>query len=153
MKHTLIGFITLAGGILALDQTAKHKIEQMSPEQFPKKAGKLPVTLHRSHNRGIFMNMLEDRPKAAAGLSSGALGLFSAAYLPALRKSCSASYMTGAALITGGALSNVYDHLKRGYVVDYFSLPVKPIRHIIFNIGDFSIFTGLFALLWDQLHS
>lgn len=153
MRHTVIGFFTLAGGIFALDQSIKHRIEQTPPEQFPKKAKKIPVTLHRSHNRGIFMNMLEDRPKAVAGLSSGALGLFSVAYLPALWKNCSAPYMTGAALIAGGALSNVYDHLKRGYVVDFFSLSAKPIRHVIFNIGDFSIFAGLCALLWDQFHS
>ena len=187
MKHTLIGFLALSGGIFALDQSIKNRIEQTPPAQFPRKveypaascgifhprgsrqisvqarllgslpAGinhceKIPVTLHRSHNQGIFMNMLEGHPKAVAGLSSGALGLFSLAYLPALWKKCSALYMAGAALITGGALSNVYDHLKRGYVIDYFSLPIKPIRHVIFNIGDFSIFAGLFAFLWDQIH-
>ncbi len=155
MKHTLIGFLALSGGIFALDQSIKNRIEQTPPAQFPRKINhceKIPVTLHRSHNQGIFMNMLEDHPKAVAGLSSGALGLFSLAYLPALWKKCSALYMAGAALITGGALSNVYDHLKRGYVIDYFSLPIKPIRHVIFNIGDFSIFAGLFAFLWDQIH-
>lgn len=168
MKHPLIDFFALAGSIFALDQSIKNRIERTPSEQFPKEIRqtasparfpgyfimkKIPVTLHRSHNRGIFMNMLEDHPKAAAGLSSGALGLFSLAYLPTLWKKRSALYMTGAALITGGALSNVYDHLKRGYVVDYFSLPIKPIQHVIFNIGDFSIFAGFFALLWDQLHS
>lgn len=168
MKHTLIGFFTLAGGIFVLDQSIKNRIEQTSPEQFPQKLNppkhipgtfrrilceNIPVTLHRSHNQGIFMNMLEDHPKAVAGLSSCALGLFSLFYLPALWKKCSVPYMTGTALITGGAMSNVYDHLKRGYVVDYFSLPVKPIRHVIFNIGDFSIFAGLLAFLWDQLRS
>ncbi len=153
MKHTMIGFFVLAGGIFTLDQSIKNIIEQTPPEQLSKKAEKIPVTLHRSHNRGIFMNMLESYPNAVAGLSSGALGLFSLTYLPALWKKCSGLYMTGAALIAGGALSNIYDHLKRGYVVDYFSLPVKPIRHVIFNIGDFSIFAGLFALLWDQLRS
>ena len=151
MKHTLIGFFTLAGGIFALDQRIKNKIEQMPSTQLPTEMKNIPVTLHCSHNRGIFMNMLEDYPKAAAGLSCGALGLFSLVYLPALWKKCSVLYMTGAALIAGGALSNVRDHLKRGYVVDYFSLPVKPVRHIIFNIADFSIFTGLLIFLWDQL--
>lgn len=151
MKHTLIGFFALAGGIFALDQRIKNKIERMPPTHLPTEMKHIPVTLHCSHNRGIFMNMLEDRPKAAAGLSCGALGLFSLVYLPALRKKCSAFYMTGAALIAGGALSNVRDHLKRGYVVDYFSLPVKPVRRVIFNIADFSIFTGLLVFLWDQL--
>ncbi len=153
MKQTLIRFFALAAGIFALDQSIKHRIEQMRPEQFPKKAGNIPVTLHRSHNRGLFMNMLENRSNSAAVLSSAALGMFSVFYLPSLRNKCSALYMTGAALIMGGALSNVCDRFSKGYVVDYFSLPVKPIRHVIFNIGDFSIFTGLSALLWDQLRS
>ena len=31
MKHTLIGFLALSGGIFALDQSIKNRIEQTPP--------------------------------------------------------------------------------------------------------------------------
>ena len=50
----------------------------------------------------------------------------------------------GLSFLLGGALSNTYDRLKRGYVVDYFRLnvPVKRIRNLIFNVSDFCILLG-----------
>ena len=46
--------------------------------------------------------------------------------------------------LLGGAFSNAYDRLKRGYVVDYFSLNLKwePLRRVVFNISDFCILIG-----------
>ena len=46
------------------------------------------------------------------------------------------------ALITAGGLSNLYDRLKRGYVVDYFSIRCKYLEKVVFNLGDFFIFAG-----------
>lgn len=153
MKHPVIYFFTLAGSIFAMDQYLKQKIDRQAPDQFPRKSAHIPVTIHRSHNPGVFMNLLARRPRASSWLSTGAFGLFCALYLPALWKKCSGLYITGTALVWGGALSNVRDHIRRGYVVDYFSLPFRPIRHIIFNLGDCSIFAGLSLLICDAFHS
>ena len=35
-----------------------------------------------------------------------------------------------------------YDRLKRGYVVDYFSIRCKYLEKVVFNLGDFFIFAG-----------
>ena len=50
----------------------------------------------------------------------------------------------GLALLLGGAFSNTYDRLRRGYVVDYVSFPVKwqAFRKIVFNCSDFCIIIG-----------
>ena len=50
----------------------------------------------------------------------------------------------GLALLLGGAFSNTYDRLHRGYVVDYVSFPVKwqAFRKIVFNCSDFCIIIG-----------
>ena len=48
------------------------------------------------------------------------------------------------ALLLGGSFSNTYDRLRRKYVVDYLSFPVKWkwFRDIVFNISDFCIIIG-----------
>lgn len=51
---------------------------------------------------------------------------------------------TGLSILLGGAYSNTYDRLVRGYVVDYFGFQVKNerLRNIVFNISDFCIMIG-----------
>ena len=50
-------------------------------------------------------------------------------------------------LVLAGGASNLYDRLKRGYVVDYFSIQWKKLKKVVFNLGDIFIFAGsaLFA--------
>ncbi len=48
-------------------------------------------------------------------------------------------------LIIGGALSNIYDRIKFGYVIDFIEFKYFP---AIFNLGDFFITTGAIWLLW-----
>ena len=61
-----------------------------------------------------------------------------------------------AGTMLGGAFSNTYDRLKRKYVVDYVSFPVKneKIRNVVFNISDFCIMIGalLMVLGSDDKH-
>ena len=151
MKYSEILPILLAGGVFAADQYCKSQAEKMSPDELPRKLGPLPVILRRSHNKGMFMNLLEQRPKASAVISCAALGTASLLFLSEAGKNGAAALeKTGAALVLGGALSNIADRLKRGYVVDYITFPFRPIRHIVFNIGDFAIFAGLALFLGSR---
>lgn len=56
---------------------------------------------------------------------------------------------SGLALLLGGAYSNTYDRMRRHYVVDYVSFPVKnkAIRNIVFNISDFCIMIGALMMV------
>ena len=51
---------------------------------------------------------------------------------------------TGLSFLLGGAFSNTYDRMIRGYVVDYFGFQVKNenLQKIVFNISDFCIAIG-----------
>ena len=53
-------------------------------------------------------------------------------------------FKAGLSMLLGGAFSNTYDRLKRKYVVDYFSFPVKWkwFSRIVFNLSDFGIIIG-----------
>ena len=57
---------------------------------------------------------------------------------------------TGLALLLGGAYSNTYDRLLKGYVVDYlrFETPWKRFNQVVFNIADFCIMIGAMILVF-----
>lgn len=44
--------------------------------------------------------------------------------------------------LMGGALSNLYDRVVRGYVVDYFTIEWKFLKKVVFNLGDMFVFLG-----------
>ena len=54
----------------------------------------------------------------------------------------SAGQKLGLSIVLAGAASNLYDRFKRGYVVDYFSIRVKGLEKVIFNLGDMFVFFG-----------
>ena len=56
---------------------------------------------------------------------------------------------TALAMILGGGASNLYDRVKKGHVVDYFSFKTRSRRlsGIIFNISDFFVFAGALLLV------
>jgi signal peptidase II len=50
-------------------------------------------------------------------------------------------------LVLGGGISNIYDRLLYGSVVDFLNLGIGGLRTGIFNVADMAIMTGLFLLL------
>ena len=57
----------------------------------------------------------------------------------------------GTSLVLGGGLSNVYDRVKRGFVVDYFSIQYRKLKKVVFNVGDICIFAGALILLAAEI--
>lgn len=55
------------------------------------------------------------------------------------KKGCLAQKI-GLSMVLGGAISNLYDRLVKGYVVDYFSIEFKRLKKVIFNLGDILYF-------------
>jgi len=55
-------------------------------------------------------------------------------------------FFVACGLIVGGALSNLYDRILLGYVVDYIDIRIWP----VFNIADSCISCGVGLLLWGS---
>lgn len=105
--------------------------------------GKIIIT--KCHNKGAILNFLENRKEVVvtiSGILFGMILMFFAMLLPQRRKDV---LKFAIACILGGAASNLYDRVKRGYVVDYFSFSFY--RKVIFNISDLFIFLGCFLVL------
>lgn len=98
------------------------------------------VTLVHSRNRGVAFGIFEDQLAVvvvAIGLAIAALVAYFATHgdrplvwLP-----------TG--LLAGGAIGNVVDRVREGFVTDFIKLPSWP----AFNVADMAITFGIVALL------
>lgn len=77
-------------------------------------------------------------------LSVGLTALVSALFLCTLAQKGNRLLKTGLSFLLGGAFSNTYDRMKRGYVVDYLKLRtgIRAVDRVVFNIGDFAILIG-----------
>jgi signal peptidase II len=98
------------------------------------------IIIERYHNKGAILNSMDHKPGLVKIISSIMLGTIFLVFSVLLTKKGNILYKLGLSLILGGAASNVYDRIKKGYVVDYFSF--KFLKRVIFNLSDLFIFIG-----------
>ena len=147
-------FIGIAGAILFLDLFLKYKIEQGKGTS--EKAKKLQqevfrnkIIIDKCHNFGAIFNFGDKKPKTIKRISEVIVGCIIVAFALALAKKKSPLYCFGMALLLGGSVSNTYDRIERGYVVDYFRFNIgwKKLKQIIFNLADMFIILGAIITL------
>ena len=142
----------LALGILILDQITKHLASAQLVYAVPRPVWFcFDLTLH--HNQGAAFSLLSSAGgwqrwffAVTALLVSAALLL----WIPRLqRQQCSLAL--GLALVLGGALGNLLDRLRLGYVVDFISVHYGGWYFPTFNVADAAISVGAAFIVWDSL--
>ena len=137
-------FISIIIAIVAVEAVIKQVREQngCAGERKPFLSGKLYLTKY--HNYGAFLNLGQKRPEFVKGLSAGLCIICTIVFVLTMGPRGKKLLKTGLSVLLGGAYSNTYDRLVRGYVVDYFGFRVKNERlgNIVFNISDFCIMIG-----------
>ena len=131
----------------------KEHVEREIPEGSSKKALRNTVILTKHHNYGAAFNTGERRPGIVKGISVLLTVLAAIFFIFSFGTVGKGMLKFGLSLLLGGAFSNTYDRLRRGYVVDYFRLnvPAKRIWNLIFNISDFCIVIGaVLVVLGEQ---
>lgn len=142
-------FILLSAGIFFLETLIKQKREENIENKEYLNENVLITTYH---NYGAFLNGGDKNPfivkMISVLLTLGLTVLFILTFTRYGKKQLRA----GLALLLGGAYSNTYDRVKRGYVVDYLNFPKLPgrIKHIVFNISDFCIMIGACLIVIKQ---
>lgn len=147
MNHIIIIFTIFTGEFLW-----KNHVEKKIPENSSKKALHNAVILTKYHNRGAAFNTGERIPGAIKWISV-VLTMFAAVlFICSIGTAGKGLLKFGLSLLLGGAFSNTYDRLRRGYVVDYFrwNVPVKRIRNLIFNVSDFCIVIGALLIVLGE---
>ena len=141
--------------IAAVDLCIKEEIEARDGSEFPKELigtdGK--IILHKSHNTGFPFQVLKSRPELVRTVPTiviSALGGVLGFLIP--KKGYWAEKLA-LVLTLGGAFTNLYDRLSRGYVVDYFSIDMGKLKKVVFNLGDICIFAGTAIMVLSQIAS
>lgn len=129
---------------LALDQLTKALVRgSIEPGE---SVSVLPgVDFVRVANDGIAFGMLDN-------VSSGVLVAIAAAFTLALGWFCFAmadrrGLWLPLGLLAGGAIGNLVDRVREGYVTDFIDLPAWP----AFNVADMEITFGVLILAWMLL--
>lgn len=149
----IIVLAVIAAVVIAEINIKKH-IESLPAEKFPIELFGGRVHIKRAHNPGLIMGILGKKQAVANALSITAMAAVFVYTFSRCLKGMAFAAKIGWTLILGGGIANIYDRIKHKYVTDYVSFPrifPKKIRKLIYNIGDFCVFTGaVLAAIFDR---
>jgi len=137
-------FGSLAIGVFVADQLAKAWVAaNVSPDR-PVRVFNDYIRLVISHNTGGLFGMFRDLAPVLAIASLGVIGLIVWYHG---RSGRSLVLTTTLGLLLGGALGNLADRLRLGYVLDFVDLGIGDLRWYTFNVADTAISASLLLLV------
>jgi signal peptidase II len=145
-------FLGLAAVIVVLDQLTKAWLTSfLAPGQSVRVLGDA-VRLVHSQNAGGLFGFLQGQAVAFGLVSIVVIGLIVVYHA----KGGGGRYLSiTLGLLLGGALGNLVDRLRLGYVVDFVDAGIGDLRWYTFNVADaaisFSLLLLLAASVWPQL--
>ena len=145
--HWLV-FIGLALTVLVLDQLTKAWLTStLSPGEVMSVIGDY-VRLVFSQNSGALFGLFRDNAVLFGIVSIFVIGLI-VVYQRQVGSSLYLSIALG--LLLGGALGNVTDRLRLGYVVDFVDIGIGDLRWYTFNVADAAISISILLLIGAAL--
>ena len=150
MKLPMLG-LAVAGGTFALDQLVKYVVT--GPLQLDLLAGTpldlLPIfRLRFVPNPGISLGFLRADSETARWLLVAMTAAIAAGVLSWMWREGRRWDQAALGLVLGGALGNILDRVRLGYVIDYADLHFGEWSpFLVFNLADAAISAGVIALL------
>lgn len=137
-------WILILVGIFWGDFFLKNYIEKHVDEREERTVCRGKLLIRKHHNKGMMLNAGQRKRRLVAAVSLLFTIVLTVIFLVSLGHRGNHLLRLGLSLLLGGAFSNTYDRLRRGYVVDYVSFPVKwqGLRKVVFNCSDFCIMIG-----------
>jgi signal peptidase II len=141
--------LVIAAIVFALDQIAKYVVRVPLQLEERRTLELLPFfDLNWTENRGVSMGYLTADTEVTRWLLVGltaAIALFVAAWMWREKRR---DDTLGLALVLGGALGNILDRVRFGYVIDFLDLHFGEVRpFLVFNVADAAITIGVLLLL------
>lgn len=141
--------VTVGAIVVIGDQLCKWAVETYMP--FQVKYEVVPTfALFRTYNDGIAFSLL-------SGLGAGpliAIALAVSAFVIWLWRDSAADRVFahfGFGLILGGAIGNLIDRARLGYVIDYFLFHLPEWSFAVFNFADAAITVGAGLVILDEV--
>jgi signal peptidase II len=113
----------------------------------------LPIfSLTRTHNFGVSLGMFTAQSQEMRWGLVAVTGLIAAGVTVWLLRERRLGEILPLAMVLGGALGNIRDRVRMGYVLDYADLHFGAVRpFLVFNIADACITTGVLIILARSL--
>jgi len=145
--HWLV-FLVTAGLVVILDQLTKAwLVANVSPGDVVTVVGEyLRLVLHQ--NSGALFGLFRDNALLFGIVSLGVVGLI-VGYHARAGRSLYLSIALG--LLLGGAIGNLIDRLRLGYVVDFVDIGIGDLRFFTFNVADAAISTAIVLIVGAAL--
>lgn len=111
------------------------------------------LNLHYAENCGAAFSMLRTAPPLVRGLVFGVANMVALVvlFLMFFRRSGGPAFSAAVPLIASGAIGNISDRLRHGYVVDFFQVDPNLFSYPVFNVADIAIAIGVGLLVVDNL--
>lgn len=150
--HRTLG-LAVAALVFAADQFAKYMVIVPFDLKNRLQIELLPFfNLTWVENRGVSLGMLTADSEIGRWLLVALTGAISLGVFVWMLRERNRQDVFGLGLILGGALGNIVDRVRFGYVVDYADLHFGEFRpFLVFNIADAAITVGVLILVFRAL--
>jgi signal peptidase II len=111
------------------------------------------LNLHYAENCGAAFSMLRTASPLVRGLAFGVANVLAliALFVMFVRHSGGPAFAAAVPLIASGAIGNISDRVRHGFVVDFFQVDPKLFQYPVFNVADIAIAIGVGLLVIDNL--
>ena len=138
----------LAALVLVVDQLTKWWIVEVVDLREQLSIALLPfLSLTWVENRGVSMGMLQANSETGRWILIALTGLIAAVVAIWIRREKHWPEALALGLVLGGALGNIIDRIRFGYVVDFVHLHAGQWSFYVFNMADAAISVGVAILL------
>jgi signal peptidase II len=137
-------FLGLAVTVVVLDQLAKSWLVANVAQGEVREVVGDSIRLVYHQNTGALFGLFRDQAVLFGLISIGVIGLI-VAYHARTGRSLYMSVALG--LLLGGAIGNLIDRLRLGYVVDFVDIGIGDLRFYTFNLADSAISTAIVLLV------
>jgi len=147
-------WVVIAGAVFVLDQATKAVVDRSIPEHTTVPVVPYFLNLIHTKNAGAVFGLFSDSPAPwKTVLLIGVSSLLLAMVIAVMWRNQQLRWQTGAglALILGGALSNLFDRIRFGRVVDFIDVYFRSYHWYTFNLADASIVVGALFLVVELL--
>lgn len=142
----------LAAAIFVVDQLTKLWIIAGVGLKAKGSITLLPVlSLTWVENRGVSMGLLQADGDKDRWILTGVTALIAAGVAWWMRREANRIDLLALSLVLGGALGNILDRVRFGYVVDFVHVHVGTWSFYVFNVADAAITIGVAILLTRAL--